>query len=230
MKVLRTDILEKKDLILSLIEDNVSKAEICRELNCKASTLDTYLIKMNIDYSGNRGAKGRKVSNMRKNSEYYTSNNIIIGSHKLKNKLIEDNVKEHKCESCDSKEWMGVKIPIELHHIDGNRFNNKLENLQILCPNCHAITDNYSGKKAKKELELNPLKNVKPKNIKKCICGKIIKSRSKSCVECYYIKQRKKSRPTIEEIEIDVKELGYKGTGRKYGVSDNSIRKWLKIN
>jgi Zn finger protein HypA/HybF involved in hydrogenase expression len=227
---LRTDILEKKELILSLIEDNATKAEICRELNCKASTLESYLIKMNIDYSGNKGAKGRKISNMRTSSEYYTSSNIIVGSHILKNKLIEDNVKEHKCESCDSEEWMGVKIPIELHHIDGNRFNNKLENLQILCPNCHAITDNYSGKnKAKKESELKPLRNIKPKKIKKCICGKIIKSRSNSCIECNSIQQRKTDRPTIEQIEIDVKELGYKGTGRKYGVSDNSIRKWLKI-
>ena len=41
-------------------------------------------------------------------------------------------------------EWMGKPIPLELHHKDGNHYNNDLSNLEILCPNCHAQTDNYS--------------------------------------------------------------------------------------
>lgn len=43
-------------------------------------------------------------------------------------------------------EWMGKPIPLELHHKDGNHYNNDLSNLEILCPNCHAQTDNYRGK------------------------------------------------------------------------------------
>ena len=46
-------------------------------------------------------------------------------------------------------EWLGEPIPLELHHIDGNKQNHQLSNLQMLCPNCHSITDNFKSKKHK---------------------------------------------------------------------------------
>jgi hypothetical protein len=52
----------------------------------------------------------------------------------------------HQCENCHNSEWIGQKIPLEVHHIDGDRMNNELTNLQLLCPNCHALTENYRGK------------------------------------------------------------------------------------
>ena len=51
-----------------------------------------------------------------------------------------------RCEKCNQEEWQGQRIPLCIHHIDGNHINNEIENLQILCPNCHAQTDNYCGK------------------------------------------------------------------------------------
>lgn len=70
-------------------------------------------------------------------------------SHKLKLRLLRENVKLHKCEDCGLTEWMKQTIPLELHHIDGNRYNNSLSNLKLLCPNCHALTDNYRAKNIK---------------------------------------------------------------------------------
>jgi hypothetical protein len=55
-------------------------------------------------------------------------------------------IRGHKCESCGLEEWQGKQIPLEVHHIDGNDLNSDLSNLQILCPNCHALTDNYKGR------------------------------------------------------------------------------------
>ena len=52
----------------------------------------------------------------------------------------------HACENCGKKEWLGKPIPLEVHHLDGDKLNNELSNLQLLCPNCHALTDNYRGK------------------------------------------------------------------------------------
>lgn len=52
----------------------------------------------------------------------------------------------HKCEKCGLTEWLGKPIPLELHHIDGRELNSTLENLILLCPNCHALTDNYRGR------------------------------------------------------------------------------------
>lgn len=53
---------------------------------------------------------------------------------------------------CTLSEWMGEKLPLELHHIDGDRFNNQLENLQILCPNCHSLTPNHSKKNPRRRI------------------------------------------------------------------------------
>lgn len=61
--------------------------------------------------------------------------------------LVKNGYKENKCEICGITEWLGKPISFELHHIDGDRQNNKLSNLKMLCPNCHAQTDNYKSKK-----------------------------------------------------------------------------------
>jgi hypothetical protein len=53
----------------------------------------------------------------------------------------------HKCESCKQTTWMENKIPLEVHHIDGDRTNNNIDNLQLLCCNCHALTDSWKRKK-----------------------------------------------------------------------------------
>ena len=55
------------------------------------------------------------------------------------------------CELCNTSEWLGSPITLEIHHIDGNNKNNELSNLQILCPNCHSQTDNYRAKNIKKK-------------------------------------------------------------------------------
>lgn len=143
----RIDILERKDEILKWIEEDLPNAEIARRLKCKVDTLKSYYVKMNITYSGNQGGRGIKgTSNERKTAEELAKN-PLIGSHRLKFRLIEDGVKEYKCECCGNIMWNDKPIPLELHHKDGNHFNNELSNLEILCPNCHAQTDNYSCKK-----------------------------------------------------------------------------------
>ena len=89
--------------------------------------------------------KGKKVGPKRPVEEYL-SNQRPIQSYKLKNRLLAEGLKQHKCECCGITEWNGQPAPIELDHIDGNRYNNIIENLRILCPNCHAQTDTYRGK------------------------------------------------------------------------------------
>lgn len=58
-----------------------------------------------------------------------------------------------KCENCGAITWLGKPINLEVHHIDGVRTNNSLENLQLLCPNCHSYTDNF--RRSKKELKIS---------------------------------------------------------------------------
>jgi hypothetical protein len=54
--------------------------------------------------------------------------------------------REHRCEICGSAEWMGKSIPLELDHKDGDAANNSLDNLRLICPNCHAQTQTYKNR------------------------------------------------------------------------------------
>jgi DNA-binding CsgD family transcriptional regulator len=64
----------------------------------------------------------------------------------LKGRLIADGLKENRCEVCGITEWLGKPLNMELHHVNGDGEDNRLENLQLLCGNCHAQTDNWGGR------------------------------------------------------------------------------------
>ena len=147
---MRTDILEKKEQILQWISENQSKAFMCRELHCKYDTLNSYLEKMGIVYEGNMSGKGLPKKKPKMTLIEYLERSQDIQSNKVRTKLLQEGYKEYKCERCGLTEWLGEPIPLELHHIDGNRNNNTLENFQLLCPNCHAFTDSYRGKNCAK--------------------------------------------------------------------------------
>lgn len=143
---MRTDILDRKQDILQWIEEKQTKAYMCQQLGCKQETLNSYLKKMDIVYDGQQAKKGQyKGGNEYKPALYYIDNNLPIASHKLKEKLIRDGLKPAHCEICKMSLWQGKNLPLELHHKDGNHFNNQLNNLEILCPNCHSIQPGNAG-------------------------------------------------------------------------------------
>jgi 5-methylcytosine-specific restriction endonuclease McrA len=80
-------------------------------------------------------------------------NKYSISSYKLKLQLIKQGYKEDRCENCKLDMWMGYKMPLELHHKNSNHLDNSLENLQILCSNCHSLTPTFcAGSKRKNRL------------------------------------------------------------------------------
>ena len=69
----------------------------------------------------------------------------------LLERLFKEKIKEYKCERCgNTGEWQGERLSLQIHHINGIANDNRLENIQILCPNCHSLTDTYAGKNVKK--------------------------------------------------------------------------------
>lgn len=68
------------------------------------------------------------------------------GTHKLKLRLIRAGLLQKKCYGCQLTEWREFPIPLELEHINGDRFDCRIENLTLLCPNCHTLTPTYRGK------------------------------------------------------------------------------------
>lgn len=142
----RNDILAREPEIKQWVNDHQPKAYICRQLGCKPETLERYLSLMNISYSGNASRKGIRHLEQRKSALEYIKSSCVH-SHILKQKLIEDGLKENKCELCGASIWLGQTLPLELHHIDGNHYNNNLDNLMVLCPNCHSLQNGNTKQK-----------------------------------------------------------------------------------
>ena len=107
---------------------------------------------------------------------------------------------------------------MELHHINGNNMDNCLENLQLLCPNCHALTDNYRGKKNKKKFFCKS-------------CGNEVTKYSKSgyCNKCS-IEHRKKYNIPSKELLIEKFKIyqSFSKVAKFFNCSDNAVRKWCK--
>lgn len=70
----------------------------------------------------------------------------LVSRHAIKKRLLRDGILENKCYSCGITDWRGQPLSLELEHIDGNRSNNTVENLTLLCPNCHSQTPTFRGR------------------------------------------------------------------------------------
>jgi len=118
------------------------------------ATVNKLIKEHNINTSHFTGAawnKGLKIG-PKKQISHYLNKNKSIQTYKLKNRLINAGIFDHQCQNCKLKDWLNKPIPLELHHKDGDNSNNELSNLSMLCPNCHALTDNYRGKNKKQKV------------------------------------------------------------------------------
>lgn len=211
-----------KEYAEEIIKECYSIADFCRMVGWKPQgdnykIFHRYVKEYNLDISHFKKFKDN-ISNYNQNKELsvfeYIEKKIVKGNVLIK-KLKKEGIKEHKCEKCGGTVWCGEPIPLELHHIDGNNSNNDLNNIQLLCPNCHYQTDNYCGRKNKKE--------------RRCaVCGKEITRWSKSglCIDCS--KKRVVKRPEIEELKKMLFDKSFTEVANEFNVSDNCIRKWCK--
>jgi 5-methylcytosine-specific restriction endonuclease McrA len=142
---------------IEAVKSNLSYAGVLRELGLKpaGSNYDTVKRKikeLNLDTSHmtgkawNQGKRFTPVKVAKSLKEILVKDSTWVSTYHLKERLLKEGIKEHKCECCGRTEWLGKPIALELHHINGIKDDLRLENLQILCPNCHSFTDNYRGK------------------------------------------------------------------------------------
>lgn len=167
-------------------------------------------------------------------SEADLCKNSKTGTGNIKKYLIRNNIKELKCEQCG---WSEMRlsdgaIPVHLHHINGDSSDNTLCNLQILCPNCHSLTDNYAGKnnissRRQKATADRKLYFAEPKFT--CVnCGKLGYNKKYCSHKCSSENSRRLIWPSKEQLEEELKILTWVDLGKKYNVSDNAVRRWAR--
>ena len=156
-----------------------------------------------------------------------------VSSHSLKKRLIREGILEDKCAICGITMWHEQKLSLHLDHINGKHNDNRLENLRLLCPNCHSLTDTYAGKNKRRKDK--PVKVVRPPKIKVpqyCLdCGSIVKDgKTGYCLKCKnkhqnYPRKTKIEWPSIDILAVMVWEKSVLVLAKELGVSDNAIRK-----
>jgi 5-methylcytosine-specific restriction endonuclease McrA len=188
-------------------------------------------------FCGSRWSKGKSLPKRMSIDELLSNPKSI--SSRIRNRLIDEGIKTAQCEVCGLVTWQGEPITLELDHKDSNHFNNKLENLQILCANCHGVKTRKSRIQRRKPRLVYSVPLVKrTKRKKNCVericskCGGPVSKKSKQqiCWTCWGIVERKVIRPSIDVLLKEIQETSYVAVGKKYGVSDNAIRKWIKIS
>lgn len=177
---------------------------------------------------------------------------ILKGMHpqystgKVKKRIIRAGLIKNECSKCGlGNEWQGEPITLQLDHINGINNDHRLENLRILCPNCHTQTKTYGSKggiksggdiprvSRRKDNVPNPRVKRKIKdeliNCKQCFKEFVLKNNKKYCsVECSAKASRKVDRPEKTELELFLSNNTMVAAGKNYGVSDNAVRKWAK--
>lgn len=216
-----------KENLVIIVESSNNYSEVVRKLGLNSTYGNRQTVKKYIEIFEINTNHFRKVCGGKKHiklnlNEILIENSQYSSTTSLKNKLYNEGLKERKCELCGQDEnWNGKQMSLILDHINGVNNDNRIENLRIVCPNCNATLSTHGGKNIKNKYKYDIVK-------KNCECGEEINGNSKLCVKCSHIKQRKVERPSYIQLMDDINILGYVKTGKKYGVSDNAIRKWKK--
>jgi hypothetical protein len=160
---------------------------------------------------------------------------LVQGSNysrtKLKDRLYEAGLKTRSCEACgQGEEWRGARMSLILDHVNGVADDNRLENLRIVCPNCAATLDTHCGRKNRLSTRdcARCGATFRPRSGKQRFCSQYCGMRHSTGRRRPKPTRRKVERPAYEQLMADVQSMSFMAIGRKYGVSDNAVRKWIR--
>lgn len=228
---MRMSVFERlgKDELQKMVNESSSFLDVMRK--CKLSvkgtgnytTLRKFLEQWNIDVSLINSNRQKHLSSLITSKKTIPLSELLVKGHRkgdsrLKSRLIKAGILKEVCQKCKCDPvWQGEKLVLQLDHVNGNNCDNSVENLRLLCPNCHTQTHNFSGRK---------LKKLKKKHF--CGCGQEKSEPSNQCIRCRMFGTRKVVRPIKEVLEKEIQEHTMVSLGKKYGVSDVAVHKWCK--
>lgn len=149
----------------------------------------------------------------------------------LKARLFKNGIKTRICEMCGQGEmWRGRRMALILDHVNGIADDHRLVNLRIVCPNCAATLDTHCGRQNRLPREphscLRCGSKFWPNDVRQRYCSRYCGVR-RGGDGASRPGRRKVERPPYPHLRQELAALGYAGTGRRYGVSDNAVRKWI---
>src|SRR4051812_852996 len=151
---------------------------------------------------------------------------------RLKERLYREGLKQRACELCgQGEQWHGRRMSLILDHVNGDATDNRLENLRIVCPNCNATLETHCGRNARLLAERSCAvcgASFWPKRDEQRHCSRRCGQRADRSGRPQ-LALRRAERPPREQLLAEIDELGYSAVGRRYGVSDNAIRKWVRF-
>jgi Zn finger protein HypA/HybF involved in hydrogenase expression len=212
----------------NLVNRNKSYTNVLKEFGYSGMggaglTLKQRIREENIDCSHFlKNNKGRKFPDRKAIPlEQVMIENSTYNRGNLKKRLIKENILKNQCSNCGLLPiWDNKELIMVLDHINGVNNDHREENLRLLCPNCNSQTSTFSGKTRRRKYNCERCGIKISKWSKKGLC--------RSCVGKTYNKKKVENRPSKEILLKDLEGSNYRAVGRKYGVSDNCIRKWLK--
>lgn len=238
---------------IQIVKTSFTIAEALRKMNLSPFGSSYKMFKKrcletNIDCShfiGRGHNKGKKLDSKVKTKleDYLIENCPKILHSKVKYRLIKEGYLTEICYICKlGPTWNEKTLVLQLDHINGNSFDNRIENIRLLCPNCHSQTPTFCSKNKQTANSKNGIKYKNLKNNPKIYycerCKNEKLKQSKYCRECYdnyrselqTIKTKTKIVwPQKEQLLQMLKESNYTQVAKLLGVSDNAIRKHLKL-
>ncbi len=177
-------------------------------------------------------ARRRAISRRAKPLEEVMVENSPYKRGQLKDRLFGEGLKQRVCEMCGQGEmWKGRRMSLVLDHINGVANDHRLENLRVVCANCAATLETHCGRNLPRQRTCPGCgQTFAPRHIRHRYCSQecwgTIASALKLGVPQPHL--RRVERPSYAQLMEDVRSMSMLAVGRKYGVSDNAVRKWIR--
>lgn len=212
-----------KEILESAVKQSYSVTSVLRLLNLKTSGSSHRHISQRIKVYGIN--TDHFIKGSRDGKEILSDAGKIISAETLRKRLLSSGIL-YTCKECGvGANWNNKPLTLQVDHINGIRTDNKLENLRLLCPNCHTQTSNYGVKNAKFDFS--------PKNTCKS-CEKTIKKSATYCRQCYYRDSNNHQRKTkikwlpLDELNRRLETTSYEALGREFGVTGAAVKKHIR--